>query len=104
MPRNIVALVQARMGSSRLPGKVLMKSCNKTLLSHLTERLSYSTLLNKIVVATSNLSQDNQIILNCKKDNIPFFRGSEKNVLERFTNAALNYSADIIVRITADCH
>ena len=103
MGKNIVALIQARMGSTRLPGKVLMKSCNKTLLSHLIERLKYSKLIDKIVVATTTDSRDEQIILNCQKENILFFRGSEKNVLERFTNAAKKFSADIVVRITADC-
>ena len=103
MGENVVALIQARMGSTRLPGKVLMKSCNKTLLSHLLERLNYSKLINKIVVATSSDSKDDPIVANCQKEHISFFRGSEKNVLERFTNAAEEYSADFVVRITADC-
>ena len=103
MKENIIALVQARMGSTRLPGKVLMQSCEKPLLSHLYERLSRSKLISKIIIATSLESIDDQIASYCIDKKYLFFRGSEKNVLLRFTQAAKKFNADIVVRITADC-
>ena len=99
----IVAIIQARMGSTRLPGKVLKKIDGKPMLAYQIERMQCSKLLDKIVIATSTLPQDNVIVDFCKLNVIDYFRGSEKDVLSRYYDCAITFKADIIVRITADC-
>jgi len=99
---KIVAIIQARMGSSRFKGKILKKIYDKSLLEHIIERVKESTLLNSIVVATTQNKDDDVLIDLLKKNNILYFRGSESNVLERYYLSAIEYKADIIVRITAD--
>lgn len=100
---KVVAIIQARMSSTRLPGKVLKEILNKPILSHVIERLKSSTQLNEIVVATSSLKEDQPIFYLAQKHNISVFRGSEKDVLDRYYQAAKKVGADLIVRITADC-
>tara|TARA_B100000787_G_C16164879_1_gene283349 strand:+ start:685 stop:1440 length:756 start_codon:yes stop_codon:yes gene_type:complete len=100
---KVVAIIQARMSSSRLPGKVLMPLSNKPVLEHVVERLSYCKLIEKIVVATSTNTEDNQIFDYCTNNNIECYRGSLKDVLDRYYQAAKIHHADPIVRITADC-
>ena len=90
------------MGSNRLPGKVLMKIDEKTILEYVLNQLSSCTLLDEIIVNTTTLSEDTQIVECAKKMNVNFFRGSEKNVLDRYYQCAKNFSIDIIVRITSD--
>ena len=99
----ITAIIQARMGSTRLPGKVLKTVNGRTLLEIQLERVKASKLLNQIVVATSTLEQDQPIADLCAKLGVPCFRGSETNVLERFHLTARQFGADTIVRLTADC-
>ena len=96
-------IVQARMGSSRLPGKVLKEVCGKTILEHLVVRLKRVKQIDKIVVATTIKEQDNQIVDLCIKINTPFYRGSEDDVLSRYYEAALKDRADLVVRVTSDC-
>lgn len=96
-------IIQARLGSTRLPGKVLMKIGNKTLLEHIIYRLSF--LKNKkikIVVATSEREKDSRIAAFCRKKGVSCFRGSEENVLERYYLCAQKYGFEEIVRLTAD--
>ena len=100
--RNL-AVVQARMGSSRLPGKVLLNIGEKSLLSIVLERLSKSKNISEIIVATSTQTLDNPIADACKAAGNLVWRGSENDVLSRFAGAAQEYSADNILRITADC-
>lgn len=100
---NIVAIIQARMGSTRLPGKVLMSMCGKPLLWHVIDRLGHSKLINKIVIATSTNKNDDIIEDFCRTHRIDFHRGSENDVLDRYYQAAKFYKADPVVRITADC-
>jgi len=100
---TVVAIVQARMSSSRLPGKVLLPLSDKPVLEHVFERLSYCKKIDKIVVATSNYESDNPIVDFCNKKKISFFRGSLNDVLDRYYKSAIFYNADTIVRITADC-
>ena len=100
---NIVAIVQARMGSSRLPGKVLKSIGYKSSIEILLLRLSNSKKLNSICVATS-VNPENDIL--CEELNnigYDFFRGSEDDVLERYYYASIEMDADIVVRITGDC-
>ncbi|MBV4416553.1 cytidylyltransferase domain-containing protein [Clostridium tyrobutyricum] len=100
---NIVCIVQARIGSTRLPGKVLKKICGKTVLEHDIDRLKRVKNIDKIVIATTTLEKDNAIVEEAKKLNITYFRGSEEDVLSRYYYAAKENNADIIVRVTSDC-
>ena len=101
---KIICIIQARMGSRRLPGKVLMNGVNKKpLILNLFERIKKSKYLNKIIVATTNLKKDSKIVQICKKNNINYFRGNHLNVLDRYYKCALKYKADTILRIIADC-
>ena len=98
----IVAIIQARMNSSRLPGKIMLKVCGKPLLAHLVDRIKNSKTLDKIVIATSMEKQDDVIVDFCKKNNIMCIRGSETDLLSRYKIAADKTQADIIVRLTSD--
>lgn len=99
---NVVAIIQARTGSTRLPNKIFLKLANKNLLFHVVDRLKYAKEIDNIVVATTISSNDNSVHEWCKVNSIDCFRGSENNVLERYFYAANKFNADIIVRITAD--
>ena len=100
---RIVAIVQARMSSSRLPGKVLDILAGKPALHHIHERLLECRLVDEIVIATSQEPSDDAISEFCQNHHIPFFRGSLDDVLDRYYQAAGEYKADVIVRITGDC-
>ena len=99
---KIVAIVQARMGSTRLPGKVLKEVLSRPLLSYQIERMAQSRLIDELVIATTPNSNE-PIIELCKKENVSYFIGSEKDVLERYYLAAKQHQADIVVRMTSDC-
>ncbi|MBD2691071.1 cytidylyltransferase domain-containing protein [Anabaena catenula] len=98
-----VAIIQARMGSTRLPGKVMKQLCGKTVLSHVISRVQACSLLDKLVVATTTSLADDVIIEEAEKCNVKWFRGSEEDVLERYYLAAKEYQAELIVRVTSDC-
>lgn len=97
------AIVQARMASSRLPGKVLKPLAGKPMLGRLLDRLVHCTRLDAIVVATSTSVQDDAVAAYATEYGSEVFRGSEPDVLDRYYQAARKYDADPIVRITADC-
>ncbi|MET3292092.1 UNVERIFIED_CONTAM: spore coat polysaccharide biosynthesis protein SpsF [Brevibacillus sp. OAP136] len=97
------AIVQARMGSTRLPGKVMLTLQDKTMLGHVITRLQRSRCLDEILVATSDLTRDLSIVEEAKRYNVQVFAGSEQNVLERYVQAARAFPTDLIVRITSDC-
>ena len=103
MQESVVAIVEARMGSTRLPGKTLMDVSGKTLLERVVERLRLAASVHQVVVATSNNAGDDKIIELCKEKNISFFRGSEDDVLDRVYRTAKHFNADIIVQCGADC-
>ena len=91
------------MSSIRLPGKVLMKLDKKhTVLDYLINQLKHSKLLGKIIIATTNLEEDNAIVNFAKKNEIEYFRGESDDVLDRYYQCAKNFSSDNILRITAD--
>ena len=96
-------IIQARMGSSRLPGKVLKKINKKPLLAYQIDRVKLSKKYDNLVVASTNLEKDKPIVDFCKKNNINYFLGSENNVLKRFYDCAVFYKANTIIRLTADC-
>ena len=98
-----VAIIQAHMGSTRLPGKVLMDIVGETMLARVVKRTWQSTLLNEVVVATTVKSTDDKIVAECQYLGVPFFRGDEEDVLDRYYQAALAYQAEAVVRITSDC-
>lgn len=91
------------MGSRRLPGKVLKLLAGKSVLAHVVERVGSCKLVDQLVVATSTDKKDDAIVIELEKYGIPVFRGSEADVLGRYHAAAIEYDADIVVRITADC-
>ena len=98
-----VAIIQARMGSTRLPGKVMRDLCGKPVLWHVIKRVKQARLVDDIVVATSILKTDDTIYNYLNDIGVKCFRGSEDDVLSRYYYAAKQYPADAIVRITADC-
>ncbi len=100
---HIVAVVQARMGSSRLPGKVLMDIAGKPALSHVVERLQACQRIDQIVVATTTKLVDQAIIDLATALGVCYYAGSETDVLDRYYRAAREAAADVVVRITADC-
>ena len=102
----IYAIVQARMGSTRLPNKVLMTLNGKSVLEHVIERLKKSKKIDKIIVATSVNSENIAIEELCDSKNVPCFKGSEDDVLDRYYQACKAFNVnnnDHVVRITADC-
>ena len=101
-PKNVLAVIQARMSSSRLQNKTLELIEEKPLLQHIIERMKVCKNINNIVIATTSNSSDDKIEELSKKLNMECFRGDEADVLDRFYQAAKKYSPDIIVRITAD--
>jgi len=100
---KIAAIIQARMTSSRLPGKVLMDLAGKPALQRMIERLRESNQLDDIIVATTTNEADNPIIKLCEKLNCNYFRGDEHNVLDRVLKTAQNFNIDAIVETTGDC-
>jgi spore coat polysaccharide biosynthesis protein SpsF len=103
MNLNTVAIIQARMGSTRLAGKVLQDLCGEPMLARVVERTRRASSLNEVVVATSKLPADEAIVRLCADRGWTCFRGSEPDVLERYYQAALAYRAELIVRVTSDC-
>jgi len=105
MKKNIICIIQARTGSTRLSNKIFLELEGKAVLGWDIERLEQSRLINKIVIATPD-SPENDVIEKYVKENYPdvgIFRGSENDVLDRYYQAAKKYDADIVIRITSDC-
>lgn len=100
---KIVATIEARMASSRLPGKILKPILGKPTLEHLVERVQRSKLIQDVVVATTDMPSDNETEAACKKMKVHFYRGSSDDVLDRVLRAAKAFEADIIVELTGDC-
>ena len=100
---NTIAIIQARVGSRRLPGKVLAPIVGRSMLERVVERVEAADLIDRVVVATSDDGRDDAVEAICRRRGFACFRGSESDVLSRYVGAAARYGADPIVRITADC-
>jgi spore coat polysaccharide biosynthesis protein SpsF len=100
---KIVAIIQARCGSKRLPRKHLLKVLGKPIIWYLIKRLKKIELLDEIVLATTKNKEDKELVKIAKKLNIKFFCGSENDVLGRVTDVAKKYKADIIFDVSGDC-
>jgi len=100
---NTAIIVQARMTSTRLPGKILLEVSGRSLLEYLIERLRCAHLADQVIIATTTNSGDEPIVECCEKLGCDHFRGSEDDVLGRYYGAAERYGADLIVRVTSDC-
>ncbi len=99
---RVVAVVQARMQSTRLPGKVLKEILGQPLIAYLIERLKRSRRIDELVIATSTEPADDVIAQYCQQLEVAVFRGSETDVLSRYFNSAKAYNADFVVRVCAD--
>ncbi len=101
--KRVVAVIQARMSSSRLPGKVLMPLAGQPLLMFMIDRIKRAQHVDAIIVATSTDQSDDPLAEMLDSQNIICWRGSLNNVLTRFHDAAKSQNADIVLRITGDC-
>jgi spore coat polysaccharide biosynthesis protein SpsF len=100
---KVVAIIQARVGSTRLPGKVLLDLAGESMLARVVNRVSRAATLQEVVVATTTQTVDETIVRLCDERTWPCFRGSEDDVLDRYEQAAEAHNADVVVRITSDC-
>lgn len=98
-----VIIVQARMSSTRLPGKVLYEVLGKPLLEYQIERLCQVRLADELVIATTTNDTDQNIVELCERVGVAYYRGSEEDVLSRYYEAATQSGADVVVRVTSDC-
>lgn len=101
--RKTIVIIQARMGSTRLPGKVMKDLFGQTVLAHVIGRVKQANMVDDIVVATTEVGSDDIIVTEALKCGVKIFRGSEEDVLSRYYLAATENRADIVVRITSDC-
>lgn len=100
---KIRVIIQARMGSTRLPGKIMKKLQNKTVLEHVIERVRQSKLIDEVIIATTTKEKDDVIEKESLRCGVKMFRGSEDDVLSRYYYAAKENDLDVVVRITSDC-
>lgn len=100
---KVICIIQARVGSTRLPRKILKKICGKTVLEHDIDRLKRVRNISGIMIATTTLEKDNAIVEESDRLNVKYYRGSEEDVLSRYYYAAKESNADIVVRVTSDC-
>lgn len=100
---RVVIINQARMGSTRLPGKVLKEVLGKPLLEYQVERLRRARSASALVIATTANPADDVLVRQCERMGVPVFRGAEEDVLDRYYRAARMHHADVIARVTSDC-
>jgi len=98
-----LAIIQARMSSSRLPGKTLMDISGKPMVLHVIERTMRAKMIDKVVLATTTDPSDDILEQFCQTHEVPCYRGSLSDVLDRFYQTALHFPSEIIIRLTADC-
>ncbi len=102
-PERTVAIIQARMGSSRLPGKVMLEIAGQPMLTHVVRRARQAASLDGVVVATTTDPGDDPVADYCRSHEILFYRGDPQDVLDRYYQTAKTFDAREIVRLTADC-
>ncbi len=100
---KVVAVIQARMGSTRLPGKVLLPLGGSTVLSQVIRRVAGCDRIDRVVVATTDSPTDDPVAEEASRHGAGVFRGSEQDVLSRYYGAALQEGADVVIRVTSDC-
>ena len=100
---RVVTIIQARMGGTRLPGKVLMDIAGATMLARTVERARQASLVDETVVATTTDLRNDAVVKECARLGVRVFRGSEEDVLDRYCRAAKAHSAEAVVRVTSDC-
>ena len=100
---RVVAIIQARIASTRLPGKVMMDIGGRTMLERVVMRTRCAQLVHEVTVATTTSAEDDPLMAACEGLEVPAMRGSENDVLDRYHDAARLFGADAIVRITSDC-
>ncbi len=100
---RIVAIIQARIGSTRLPGKVLKELAGQPMLWHVVNRARQAKTPSETIVATTTQPEDDAVVQLCERQGWTYFRGSADDVLDRYYRAALVFKAELIVRINADC-
>ena len=100
---KVSIIIEARLGSKRLPNKIIYRIKKYLFLEYLIKRLKQSKTINEIIIATTNLPQDNKIVQIAKKNKIKFYRGSENNVLKRVIDTAKHFKCKTIARVTSDC-
>ena len=100
---NTVALIQARMSSTRFPGKIMFETCGKTVLEHMVERVQYAKTLDTVAIITSTQPEDDPIQALCERRGFLCYRGSLNDLLDRHYQAALSLYADIVLKIPSDC-
>lgn len=103
MAARVLAVIQARLGSTRLPGKTLAEIGGRPMLAHVVERASLIPGVNGVVIATTVNLKDDRLVEFAKSAGLPWARGSEEDVLDRFHLALREQPADVIVRVTPDC-
>lgn len=100
---KVVAIIQARMGSSRLPGKVLKDLQGESVLARVLQGVGRANLIDELLVATTDQRADDAIVEECRRGAVSVFRGDEEDVLDRYFQAAQQSKADVVVRVTSDC-
>lgn len=100
---HINIIIQARLGSTRLPGKILRPILGRPMLSYLIERVRRIQHSHTLIVATTQLPRDDEIVSYCENENVLYYRGSEEDVLDRYYQTCCHFPTDLIVRITSDC-
>lgn len=101
--KKTAIIIQARMGSTRLPGKIMKKILNKPMIEYLIERASKSKMIDDIIVATSDTKENKELIDFLKAKSVKYFIGDENDVLSRYYYTAKKFNIDNIIRVTADC-
>lgn len=100
---KIILIIQARMGSTRLPGKILRPLGTSVVLDYVVQRCRQDKRIADVIVATSMLEQDDPIREWCREHDVTCFSGSEEDVLSRYYDCAASYSPDYVIRVTSDC-
>src|SRR5205823_1592181 len=100
---KVIAIIQARVGSTRLPGKVMLDLLGEPMLTRCIRRVQRAKSVDRVIVATTRLQADGQIESLCARNETVCFKGSEEDLLDRYYHAAVQEQADVIVRITSDC-